>query len=181
MGRESMQKAYDFVEIFKPRVAVPFGASIFYNGGYDHPLNKYLARPFDFQGGFVMLAGDAIWEAGTMTASSRRIESTEPDEYEEMLRSTLGPGKGAPLDLDFTWELPWAPKKFWKRFQVNGVDVTETTTGQLHRFDFSREVFEEWRAGRITFEQAIGTRRFRFVREPDLVDTKVFTWMNREL
>lgn len=49
------------------------------------------------------------------------------------------------------------------------------------RFDLDKEVFHDWAIGLITFEQAIGTRRFICKREPDVYNLSVFEYMNNVL
>lgn len=179
MNGECLKKAQDFIDLFKPTHAVPFGASVFYNNGAGHILNRSLVRPWHMTNAYEMLAGDWLMADGT---GFRRPESQRQDAYEEMLKTVLGETSGYDLDLNFTPEpREDAPKPFFRRVQINGLEVTTTHTGQLHRFDFSREVYEPWQKRQITFEEAIGTRRFIYKRVPDEFDSKVFMWLNREM
>ncbi len=57
----------------------------------------------------------------------------------------------------------------------------EPGTKPFTRFNFTKRVFDQWVLGYITFEQAIGTRQFECIREPNDYRIKVFELMNNFL
>jgi L-ascorbate metabolism protein UlaG (beta-lactamase superfamily) len=200
---QSLAQAYSFIEAFCPEVVVPFGNSIFYDDGPNHPLNRSLATPFSLLPGTPFFPGDFVLGSKVV-----RYPNDEP-EYREMLAHYLTrkqpPMDFSPLSGEHTYRTPLFDRVKHASFTVpnhvlivNGIcfDLEHKTVGgdrvaavkrgdgswlDITEFKFSNEVFEQWVQGLITFEQAIGTRRFVCHRAPNAYNQKVFEWMNQFL
>jgi hypothetical protein len=204
MNKQSIDQAYDFIKMMRPKIIVPFGNSLFYEAGASHILNRSLANPWNLRGASPMLAGDFILDNHVHHA----LESSEPRYYLDMLYSSLGEVELPELNLEFAahemlFNYPKRIMLFAKKINSIEIDVEEhylivnglcidlgtksiimsgeSSTTPRHIFNFDRSIFEKWICGEITFEEAIGTRRFEFIREPDKYDVRIFEIMNRWL
>lgn len=174
LNKQSLEQAAMFVRVMQPTIAIPTGANLFYNSGADHVLNKSLVQPSDFKEAVPMMTGDYV-------LGSHCVGQPMPD-YSRMLEEALGHGQGEPLDTDFV------PKELFHRqlpplnhtVTVNGLLVSRGTTGETH-FKLDRPVFGQWLRGEITFEQALGTRRFTYSREPNVYNLEVVEWYSKFL
>ncbi len=194
LGLLSIEQADHFVNVLCPKAAIPFGASLFYKGGKDHPLNKYLMAPHYFNGLCSFLAGGYVFKDGESPMPVlgqeynkilESIENTAP-EFEPFI-----PDKGTNLAI---WNVLF--KKVEKHkldekhiFGVNGLRINlmdglscqESTTIPRTEFHFDKNTLFRWLRGDITFEQAIGTRQFRYERWPNVYNLKVIEFYNKYL
>lgn len=194
---QSLMQAQAFIAAFQPKITIPFGNSIFYDDGPNHPLNRELATPFHFRRATPLFAGDYV-----LGDQVHRVLQDDP-EYREMQQHYLTRRQ---LPMRFSDGVPLAsPDNLLQRVEsatfgvsnhdlvVNGIcialDSRRVTLGHqpgpgarpYTRFDLSEEIFEPWLRGEMTFEEALGTRRFICRREPNLYNQRVFAWMNEFL
>lgn len=197
LNRQSMQQAQSFRNGLCPTRTIAFGSSLFYNHGYRHPLNATLATPFEFGGAAPLFAGDYITKTGIVS------QHVDFNQYKKMVNDKLGEQDADPIKIGFPirgYSLDVVKARVNRAHLkvpghmliVNGIcinleDLTvDTAEGLLDRqpytrFDFDQEVFEDWIDGKITFEQAIGTRRFECTRRPNRYKLAVFEWFNNFL
>lgn len=183
LNEQSLDQARAFIDTFEPKISVPTGASLFYEGGADHCLNDSLACPQDVgRGSYPLLAGDFFFKD-----QSRAIQIMSRPEYCEFLKRALGEGKGDPLLIVPACNYPDLVERKKSLFRppldhtviVNGLELSQgrgTTTFQL-----DVRVLETWLMGEISFEEALGTRRFVYYRTPNIYNLEVIEWCNRWL
>lgn len=194
LNKQSLDQASSFIRHLDPMCAIPFGSSMFYRGGRNHPLNKLLARPHDLVGATPILAG------GYYLDDRIYVNETSPERYENLLDS-ISDDKESHMNLHFQptdkqvekIEEKLATIKFYDGIPdhviiVNSIPiytnlliVADAVKTNRTTFNFDKPVFEKWVGGKITFEQAIGTRRFECIREPNVYDLTVFEFMNKFL
>lgn len=192
----STAQANDFVRSFKPGMAIGTGADLYYRAPADHILNAHLfAPPPKFlerarAGDYVLLNHEPL---GVKRAIFR---NSEPEIYPncqvEPLRFPVQPPSLSELQKLNT-RLGAAREHRIKNFEIIVNDIVidlehlhasvRSWPGEkdYYRFDFDREQYRQWVTGKITFEQAIGTRRFQFEREPDTYRPDVFAWFQAYL
>ncbi len=181
LKKQSLDQARMFVETVRPKVVVPFGNNLLYCEGPDHPLNAYLAKPEELYNALPMNAGDFLLKQnGIMIPHQFPVD--EKSEWRPL------------PPMDFKVELSDAEhvsiiervRKAAKNapghaIVVNDVVVIDcdarrayagTMEGilrdkKVHRFYFDAPVFHQWASGSITFESALGSRRFKYSRSPD--------------
>lgn len=184
LKEQSLNQAWDFIMAFSPTFSVPTGASLFYDYGSHHILNRTLATPLEVTRTVPLLAGDYILKNRIVSSGL-----TEHD-YLVMLMEGLGPGKETPLNIADALEYPIGilqrklsmprPPLDHTIF-VNNLIVQLGDTAAHTKFWFDRPVFEDWLYSKITFEQAIGTRRFTYERNPNVYDLEVVEWYSKYL
>jgi L-ascorbate metabolism protein UlaG (beta-lactamase superfamily) len=187
---QSIEQAQQFRRVMKPVVAIPFGASLFYDDGAMHPLNRNLATPF--QHGFIaMFAGNYL-----MKDYDSNLEDVD---YSKMLVDKLGGQKLKPVDPEVVFggrEVEMVHKRVFRQnppklnhiISVNGlqIDLMGTDRKPEERisqtgFNFDAGIFYKWVRGELTFERAIGTRRFTYTRSPNVYNLEVIEWYNKYL
>lgn len=206
LNQQSIDQALMFCNHLKPRAVIPFGSSLFYYGGASNIINKSLTTPFDFQyeTAKYMFAGDFILSNG------RVKYNTLTKYYQNMLKESLGDKEESPLELNFevnSKDLDFITKKV----QASGKEVAghkliindvvidlgtkevrfipnldqeleaESERASYTRFLFDRPVFEQLIKGEISFDGALGTRRFECIRSPNVYRLEVFEWFNNYL
>jgi len=206
LNSQSIDQALMFCNHLKPRAVIPFGSSLFYYGGANNIINRSLTTPFDFQYSTAkyMFAGDYILSDGRV--KYRTLEKY----YQNMLKESLGEMDESPLELNFkisSDDLGFITKKVQAASKevaghdliINDVVINlgtkevrfvpdldrqlESNPNQNHytRFRFDRPVFEQLMRGEISFDGALGTRRFECVRSPNIYRLEVFEWFNNFL
>ncbi len=198
LSLQSLNQAGAFRAVMRPRFTIPFGASLFYNDHADHILNAHLSNPWHFKNALTAIGGDYVMSDGRVSTLHTL------GDYNAMLRKGLGTTGKPPLNFNFkgeAYELERIRRKVSK-FPVDGfvhnheliinnvvIDLEsyevslrdEPGTKPFTRFNFTKRVFDQWVLGYITFEQAIGTRQFECIREPNEYRIKVFELMNNFL
>ena len=189
LKKQSLDQAQMFVKKMRPRLTIPFGSSLFYAEGPDHILNRCVADPEEFEGATPMFAGDYIISKGGAKFSDPS-RSFKPRNFGPLFTDKVSI---TTHDLE---RLKRQVKNASFRVEnhsiiVNGVVEVDTDALQVHlltkakvpytQFDFDEDVFSDWIRGLITFEQAIGTRRFKCLRVPNVYNVKVFEFMNNFL
>jgi L-ascorbate metabolism protein UlaG (beta-lactamase superfamily) len=165
LNQQSMDQAYMFCEIFKPRHVIPFGNNLLH---VDAELNIDLAKPTDFVGATQLSAGGFIIggkvfyeppveEDPLHTIVHKCIQAQTTVKNHQLVVN------GFVIDLETRTARVGAPTKPYTSFYFKPIE------------------FRKWIAGEITFEQAIGTRQFSCIREPNVYNLEVFEWMNRWL
>lgn len=187
LNKQSLDQAREFIDTFRPETVVPFGSNLFYAAGMDHILNRSLAKPEDLTE-YPMKTGDFILKGG-----ARHDDKTdEPFDEKEFptpdYEFEVDPGRMYKVAMRIEENLP---RVMNHTLIVNGVcidfeDLTVAykmvkTGREITAFFFDEPVFKKWLEGTITFEQAIGTRRFTCRREPNKYNLKVFEFMNNFL
>ncbi len=194
LNRQSLDQAHDFVTAFRPRTVVPFGNSLFYSAGQDHFLNRSLVKQSDFKDSIPFDAGDFI-----IKIKGLGDEIFYADRHDQFER------KSFPA-VDASFEPDLSPSR-WRRIEekvakakaidqnhylvinnrifinLSGLTVSPTAYAgaDVTEFYFSERELNQWLDGEITFEQAIGTRRFQCFRSPEKYNLKVFEFMNNYL
>lgn len=177
LNRQSLQQAFEFVDIFRPVHTIPFGSSLYHMERED--LNQTLSKPVEFTGALHEFhAGSYILEHAvfmpkpedlrerrmlSITKRVREAQTTVPGH--KIIVVGGEPASAITIDLEH-------------RTVREGADYLDKP---YHWFDFDKIEFCKWADGEITFEQAIGTRRFTCKREPNVYNLQVFEWMNRWL
>lgn len=191
LREQSLDQARMFKDIMKPKVSIPFGSSLLYDCGVNHILNQSLARPHDLEGWLPLLAGGYVLEDGTHTEPMSRAD------LEEGLAAALGYRQEEPieefdadeLDLDVIRQrVRGAGIRVPDHYIIVNNVVVDTEHLRVSisrrrvdksctRFRVDKREFTQWLTGQITFEQVIGTRRFRCCREPNIYNLRVFEFM----
>lgn len=186
LNKQSIDQAKMFIDAFKPAVVIPFGNNIVYSER-DHILNQFLAQPTDLVSCPVVTGDHVIGEHPYM----------EKKPYQRY-GGRYFPDMDFNVDVEPTWLASiqqrlagCVPFSEPHELIVNSVVIdlhtlrvyvrNEDGEAPSTRFNFDRVVFEQWASGAITFEQAIGTRRFECVRTPNVYNLAVFELMNNYL
>ena len=192
---QSLKQAEMFVNFMKPKVTIPFGASLFFRGGPYHPLNKHLATPYDFTDAKPIIAGDYILSDGTCTTTPineyQRLMNTDaldaPDRSQGFSDDYIGPIHLKNIARNVsraTFRIP-NHEIVVNDIVINCEDLSVRRgpfgLHNYHHFEFERPEFYQWLNNHITFEEAIGTRRFVCTRVPNEYNYRVFDWMNNWL
>ncbi len=187
LNEQSLQQAELFIKTLKPDVVIPFGASLFYIEGHDSPLNKYLVSPHELSRPTILEAGDfmlhhtAVHFAGTPRATNWRqlpvinlaVEMDIADDGFDLNRLQKKVGRSKNRVSDHMLII--------NNIQIDlhslMVSVGATTSNKpFTRFWVDDKEFRQWLAGKITFEQVIGTRRFLYLRVPNKYNLEVQEW-----
>ena len=191
LNQQSLEQAYMFVEKLKPKVVVPFGANLLYSESLDHPLNKTLCSPKDFHGATILNSGDWIdqnlkphYTYKKFTFKSVKMKPMKfevqnvPDLYIKGLEKKVSQAKQTVVNHSVIVN---------KKIAIDLEHLSVNQNGQhlashdITMFNFDVEVYEDWIKNRITFEQAIGTRRFECYRYPNTYNLQVFEFINNYL
>jgi L-ascorbate metabolism protein UlaG (beta-lactamase superfamily) len=198
---EHIRMAKKFVRKFCPSEVIPCGANLFYDDGSRHVLNKYIASPFAVHRMPALAGSHYIKPTGR--GISKYVFGPESNEvWETMLSSALKNRFPAPV---YTTELPCQVDKLNERLStakplgfefdiiVNGDirvkchepkaylhDSSQVDEPFIH-FYVDRPICKRWLDGELTFEQVIGSRRFKYLRFPNKYNAEVFRWYMRFL
>lgn len=178
LNKQCLDQAKMFCEILQPKHVVPFGGSLFHvENDY---LNSRLSRPHDLNvaNNRVLVAGGFILKDGTVHGSLKR------DEYERIINME-------PI-LDIIRErVSRSPLKIpGHRIYVNGIEIdlftlevkrTSERWAPLTQYVVHKIEFQQWLMGRMTFEQVIGSRRFRYKRIPNEYNLQVHEFTQKYL
>jgi L-ascorbate metabolism protein UlaG (beta-lactamase superfamily) len=197
LKRQALDQARMSIETMRPSSVIPFGANLFYCEGEDHPLNAYLAKPRELYLSNGMKAGDYVIKDNGKVWQYYANESDDK----------FPPWKPLP-QMEFAVELSdidmvsiinrvrKAPESVPENaIIVNDAVIVDCDTRRvydgsknailkdrkIHKFYFDKKVFYDWAAGKITFETALGTRRFHYSREPDEYSLKLMEFMSNYL
>lgn len=193
LNKQSLDQARDFITALRPKMVIPFGNNLFYSDAQDHFLNRSLAKPEDFYkehsistGDFVVKINDNCSEVfhddpPRYPFEAKKFPAIEAGfteitkERVALLKSKLGKAKpiGEP-HLLIVNDLA---------IDLNKPDLTVVFDPKVPstEFKFNERELIQWLDGEITFEQAIGTRRFQCYRTPEQYNLKVFEFMNNYL
>ena len=166
LNKQSLAQAEAFVDAIKPVHTIPFGSNLLH---YDNEfLNDNLTNPRHFVSALPISAGGYILGHKVFMPKTERIDPLRAIALKvQNAGSTVQDHQlvvnGYVIDM--------------QRLLVYGGDPT----GPYTRFDFKPKEFREWIAGKITFEQAIGTRQFTCTRVPNDYRLEVFEWFNKWL
>lgn len=194
LNKQSLDQAQNFVKIINPSIYVPFGASLFYADGPENILNSTLSKPKDFAGSQQMNPGDFILDnkANMLLSfySSPGKPKWSPMPYKEEKMEKAPEAKLG----DIRARLLRTRKRIWDhRLIINNITIdldhlTVSTTksakhfsGNITRFVFESDVFLLWLDGLISFEEALGTRRFVYYRTPNVYSLEVIEFYNKYL
>lgn len=196
MVMQSIDQAQMFRSEMNPKLSIPFGASLYYAEGSDHILNKTLASPYDLEGFIPLIAGDYALSDGSYKKHHSRHE------HEFQINKIVNASKpvrkiSAPPKIEWGHLKRILQKLKRARFKITNYEIiingivcdTENLQVALEykriereksclRFTFEAHEFRQWLEGEITFEEAIGTRRFTVERIPNTYNPKVFDFMN---
>lgn len=205
---QHINMATTFAYEINPRLTIPFGASLYYAEDEDHPLNRGLTNPYDLcpmiDSAAPFHAGDWILDTGAHSHLMPRFEfmmgrrrhfdrlsfKPEPDEnyvptYDDLERIQ---SKALKSDIMVKNHYFGVNDRVWISLEhltvgrtYNGTLVQPSVNHSITHFHFEGPVFARWARGEITFEQAIGTRRFRLKRSPEEYNLHVFEFMNKFL
>lgn len=188
LNEQSLQQARDFMTCFRPRVTIPFGSNLFYASGLDHLLNRLLAKPDDLvedpllTGDFILSDGNIYRDRTPETFKEKEFPALENHFYPEINESRISRLKeklskaqsigephiliinNIPIDLS-----------------IPAMTTAFPSNAFITEFNFNEREFYKWFDGEITFEQALGTRRFSCLRSPNQYNLKVFEFMNNYL
>jgi hypothetical protein len=177
LNKLCLDQAKDFLNILNVKTAIPFGSALFFAEGPDHILNRTLSLPHDFTGALPIVAGGWVMADGSHSTPPTR------DEYLKLLETL-------PLDVVSERILKATPVPNHELI-VNDVVVDLETLKVFRRSDMGKKpftqftfepmIYRQWLKGEITFEEAVGSRRFRCQREPNAYNLKVFEFMNNYL
>ena len=195
LKKHSLDEARMFIDIVRPGIAVPFGNNLFYCEGPNHPLNAYLAKPSELWGALPLAGGDYVlkrgsslvpflfpveflneWEALPPMAFS--VELSDKELTSIMSRVRKAPGV-----------IPWHAIRVndvvtidaHSRRVYEGLAESIVRDRKLHYFWFDSSVFHAWASGKITFEGALGSRRFKYSRNPDEFNPSLADWWANHL
>jgi hypothetical protein len=184
MNGKHLNLALDFVEIIKPKAAVPFGASIYYNDGFDHILNQHLVNQTPL--GPQMLAADYLLvHDGVLGFFMQQNRVWLPTMVMQALGGPRLPKIDTKVDLS-RYDFGWLYAKVFSlgfsipshRVLINGLAIDfESIPTHTTSFDFDKEEFHKWATRKASIEDIIGTRRFEFRRSPDVYNPKVFDFV----
>ena len=183
---QSIEQAVDFIRVMKPKHVIPFGNNLVYCDE-NSILNKWICKAEDLikspieTGGYVLSNGEFTLDFHNEKFPHKALPELdfnvvlEPFMIEEIRDRVKRAQK----------------KVFNHELIINGLVIDLETLEvkvRFHdddkpctRFDFDKEVFQDWAVGHITFEQAIGTRRFKCLRTPNEYNLQVFEFMNNYL
>lgn len=190
LSDQSITHGLDFVFKFKPKVVIPYGASLYYGVIDKQILNDSLVSVFDFRAishakyphtrVFPQFAGDSVLfpVGGVVIDDSFKYSITEFNKnLSQALKEKYNSFEDGSLDI-IRGRVEQASKKIPDyQIIVNDIviDCEKLTvkwgcygkTTQFIRFDVDQYEFWQWLLGIITFEQLIGTRRFTYRRVPN--------------
>jgi len=201
LTHQTLKQSCEFMEIMRPTVAIPIGGNIYHVDGMASRLNKSLATPWNLSGAIRLITGGYYLKDGSIrrTVNSRGQEVTLESQYLKIVKDSFAGVKPMPFEEYEPRSLPISrlESRIEKiahsvnhRFVVNGIIIDgETHTISLHgppkkpytKFLFDKSVFLQWYKGEITFEQALGTRRFRYWREPNRYDLSSIEFYSKYL
>lgn len=188
-----IDQACMFRDELKPKLAVPFGASLYYAGGVNHVLNQYLTSPYNLDGFMPLIAGDYAQDD---IAYRRNSEKEFANLITDKILIRVRPEKPMPK-VEWSHLKRAHVKLKQAKFTVPGNEVIvngiifdlETLLVSFEfqkiaraktclRFTFESQELKLWLDGELTLEEAIGTRRFTVERIPNVYNSKVFDFMN---
>lgn len=199
LNLQSIQQAQQTIAALKPMYVVPFGNNLFYCD-QDSILNRDIAEPSDLIS--VPIMSEALRTGGFILKVCREMCAPEYIVHHEEHKEDFPHFKPEPLNFNVDihgWQIEDIRSRACKskikvpnhELIVNDVFIDLETffvglrfapgTKPYTRFDFDRKEFDKWASGDITFEQAIGTRRFICERKPDVYNLQVFEFMNNYL
>ncbi len=181
------KKAELFVKTLRPIMAFGTGADLYYKGWKDHVLNRHLfgSLPSCLS---KCVAGDYVLD-GKQYYREEWIDSFPRDVLPEPYTNTK---QWIPRlkDIQRISKKLKAAKPFdgWE-IQVNQVSIdlkslnasVRECSDKYYRFDFDRDVYLSWLSGAITFEEALGSRRFEFRRSPNEYHPEIFEIFNNHM
>ncbi len=196
LNYQSVNQAYLFIETFKPKVVVPFGANLFYDDGSDHILNAYATSPFKlspfpattgsyFTSTKERLIGplsQATWRESLDDELTRKqdpvnydhwISIVDVDKINERLK------KAIPLPLKH--EIVINDSLTIDAHICEGRLTRTLPRGPYHRYKIDGPILRDWIDGKLTFEQVVGTRRFIYWRHPNEYVQEIFEWIMQTL
>ena len=192
LKRKSLDEARMFIDIVRPRLTIPFGNNLLYCEGPTHPLNAYIAKPEELAGSYPLRAGDYALKAGGFMAAKLDEAPVPPPEWRPL------PPMDFAVELSDR-ELVSVISRVRKAARncpghaivVNDVAVIDAQERRAyeapitsilrdrktHHFWFDAPVFHAWARGKIAFEAALGSRRFKYSRSYEEFDSKIVDWI----
>jgi hypothetical protein len=204
LKQQSLQQARDMISVFRPKLSIPAGSSLFYADSAESPLNYSVADPWDLGHGSVpMFAGDYHIKGDEVAshAFTSQPPFAGPIDYQNALYRFLERKKQPPLQnktriaehfLGYIKQKIRSARSINEdhlvivnnvAIDLNSLQVYTTVDPKppYTKFAFAAKEFMKWIHGQITLEQAIGTRRFICHREPNVYNLKVFEFINTYL
>lgn len=197
LQRQSFAQFDSFLKYMLPKRIIPFGNNLFYNGGAAHILNQMLPMPHDLDIGPLITGGmilsDGVSDGLSSSAEGYRDYVTEhlgTDPHPKMV--LWSQDKHSPdIIAMINAKISTAEKIPDNLLIISGLNI-DLQTIRVTRpctvkrnfktiFNLDAPIFGKWKRGEITFEQAIGTRRFECIRSPNIYNLKVFEFMNNFL
>ena len=192
LKRKSLDEARMFIDIVRPRLTIPFGNNLLYCEGPTHPLNAYIAKPEELAGSYPLRAGDYALKAGGFMAAKLDDAPVPPPEWRPL------PPMDFAVELSDR-ELVSVISRVRKAARncpghaivVNDVAVIDAQERRAyeapitsilrdrktHHFWLDAPVFHAWARGKIAFEAALGSRRFKYSRSYEEFDSKIVDWI----
>jgi hypothetical protein len=188
LNKQSIAQADMLVNYLRPTVTVPIGNSLYYAADKNHELNRYLAKPSDVYGAVEMEAGDSIiLRDGT-------CDILRTPHFQEFERTYFLPmdfsAIAQPEDLNnVIRKMDKAVNKVENHEIIINNVVVDTETHEISlrhrygdkpytRFQVNDVEFKKWLKGEMTFEQVLGTRRFKYSREPNVYNLAVMEFFS---
>lgn len=198
LNAQSLEQAKQTIKALDPKVVIPFGNNLIY-AERSSILNTNISMPDDLvdnpmeTGGWCLANGE--YSQVQFEVPAFKSKMFDPIDCKvniegwmlEEVRQKISPA----VKVNDVWCFRQPKPIVGHEFIVNDISIELTTFqvgvnyGQsdrnITRFDLDKEVFNEWIAGNITFEAAIGTRRFLCTRTPNVYNLEVFEFMNNYL
>lgn len=197
LKKEHIAKAKMFKDIVNPRMMVPTGGNLLYCDGPLHPLNVSLASQKEVSFAFPMSAGDYVLKNGEKLQPYWNSSPREEPEYKQLpdmdfdveltpeeFRSIADRVGRAPSTLDEShWIIingivriePWRKMMFYPAMD------SDRDKKNVIEFWFDAPVFHRWARNEISFEAALGTRRFKYYRAPNIYNFKLIEYYSKFL
>lgn len=175
LKRQSIDQAKMFIDIVRPREVIPFGGNLLYCEGPDHLLNVFLAKPEDLVAGS-QIKTEETPEWRPLPPMDFKVELTD-EELLSIIDRVHVAGARAPDHVIVVNDVVTIDCD--SKHVYDGVMEALLRDKKVHRFYFDSPVFHSWARGSQTFEQALGSRRFKYSRAPDLFEIEIVEfWAN---
>lgn len=196
-NKQSLDSAVETAEILKAKVSIPCGGSLFYKADMFHALNLDITDPYEFcrkvQRSAPVIAGGYVLSDGRIATSTSNLRQYLRGLREHLFQFQTVSDKSAikmtskrmkllrqKLDRchkKINHMLLISVNESWIKIDLNPAKKHKPITV----FNFESDVLNKWLDGEISFEQALGTRRFTYRKLPNVYDVDVMEFYNNYL